>query len=129
MATTDVDSTKAVVREWIDRHTICLANESGNGDVGFAGLLYESCLGLFKDIYTQSRKSSVLSKDDQRQLKEELGRLFLWGDAFRDGKLDRVLVQWGDLRMTILEFISGIGKVLTSSESGLKDIKQCLNAD
>ncbi len=123
MATADVNSTKAFVREWIDGNTTWSTNRSGNDDVGFAGLLYDSCLDLFKELYTESCRSSFLSKDEQQQLKEELGRLFLWGDAFGDGKLDRILVQSSDLRNTILEFISGIGKVLTGSKSFVDGMK------
>ena len=45
----------------------------------------------------------------QSALKEELGRLYLWGEAFENGKLDKALEQSEDLRDTVLEFLSAIG--------------------
>ena len=48
----------------------------------------------------------------QSALKEELGRLYLWGEAFENGKLDKALEQSEDLRDTVLEFLCAIGDII-----------------
>lgn len=117
------ENTKALDR--IDDITERRADQSGDGEEGLAGLLYEGCMDLFKELYEQSsRSSSPLSRKERRILKESLGRLFLWGDGFRDKMLDRILAQSLDLSNTVLGFIVGIGKVLTSSESSARVVLQ-----
>ena len=45
----------------------------------------------------------------QSALREELGRLYLWGEAFENGKLEKALEQSEDLRDTVLDFLCAIG--------------------
>lgn len=47
----------------------------------------------------------------------ELGRFFLWGEAFRGGKLDLILESYPDLRSSIVRFLIALSKSLITSES------------
>lgn len=116
MATEDVLNTNALVRDWIDENTDGCAGQSGESEEGFASIFYESCMKLFQQLYKESCRTSSLSQQEQHRLKEDLGRLFLWGDGFGDRMLDQILGQSLELRNTVLGFISGIGKVLTGSK-------------
>jgi hypothetical protein len=112
------ENTKALDR--INENTEGRADQVEDGEGRLVRLLYEGCIDLFQQLLEESSKSSCpLSEKERRHLKEDLGRLFLWGDGYGDKMLDRILEQSLDLRNTVLGFISGIGKVLTGSESSV----------
>lgn len=120
MASADVLRIKALVRDPIDEDRDESPAQSGEGEEGFASLFYKSCMEFFQDLYNESSRYSSLSQQEQFRLKEDLGRLFLWGDGFGDRSLDRILGQSLDLRNTVLGFIVGIAEVLTGSESSAR---------
>ncbi len=45
-------------------------------------------------------------------LKEEFGKLYLWGEAFRNGKLDRALQYSDDVLVNVLDSLGDIGELL-----------------
>ena len=45
-------------------------------------------------------------------LKDELGKLYLWGQAFGDDKLDRALEYSDEVRGNVLESLGDIGRLL-----------------
>ena len=109
----------AFLREWIDGATIqgdC-DNENGTAAVeaGFAWNLYDYSLKLLSIIIPLN--GSRASKKDARCLKELLGKLFLWGDGFGDGRLESVLDESDDLKESVMSQLTGIGNTLISSES------------
>jgi hypothetical protein len=58
---------------------------------------------------------------------EELGRLFAWGDGFEGGKLDETLESAPELRTTVLEFLVGLGCILSGSKQHpLFELWKCL---
>jgi hypothetical protein len=57
------------------------------------------------------------SRKDVKALKQSLGDLFLWGDGFRDGRLEKVVEESEDLEETLVSSLVGLGKLLVSSES------------
>lgn len=121
MTAPEILSTKTAVQKWAEQTTDSDTGQSENGeesedDENFASFLYESCLNLFKELSKESSRLSAFSSTERRHLEESLGRLFLWGDGFGEGRLDRLLGQSIDLRDTILRFIAGIGRILTGSE-------------
>jgi len=107
--------TATFIPNWIDETTDGYAGQSGESEEGFASSLYKSCMKVFQELYKQACRSSSLSPQEQHRLKEDLGKLFLWGDGFGYKMLDRILEQSLDLRDTVLGFIAGIGKALTGS--------------
>jgi hypothetical protein len=57
----------------------------------FAWTLYDLDLKLFTELITiLLHDISTISLKDVKTLKKSLGDLFLWGDGFRDGMLERV---------------------------------------
>ncbi len=59
----------------------------------------------------------VVSNADFRKLKDELEKLFLWGEAFKDGKLDRALEMDDESRISVLQLLIDIGEVIVNGMS------------
>lgn len=104
-------------QEWLDgnRYSSSGLNETLNAndseDQDFATRLYSLCLHLL--LFLCQREQNVPSKKSKAaNLKEELGKLYLWGEAFRSGKLDRALEYSNDVRGNVLDSLGGIGKIL-----------------
>ena len=78
--------------------------------------LYITCVSFFKSSLRKiTEEKSVVDKNCLNNLKEELGRLHLWGLDFIDGKLATVLYQSDELRNNILELLSDIAQLLINS--------------
>ena len=45
-------------------------------------------------------------------LREQAGRLYLWGEGFGDGKLDAILKQSSSLEVTVIRFLAIVGRKL-----------------
>ena len=103
-----------IATEWIDGNSIKRSQPmTSAGDIvnlDFAEELYGTLLMVFAQMCRIYSKTISLPK--QRQVKEALGRLHLWGRDFQDGKLARVLGQSDDLRNTVIELLCQIGKVI-----------------
>ena len=104
-------------QEWLDGHPYSSSgfsetlNDKDDEDQGFATRLYSLCLCLF--LFLCQREQNIPSKRHKvPNLKEELGKLYLWGEAFRDGKLDRALEYSDDVRRNVLDSLGSIGKIL-----------------
>lgn len=111
----------AYLKEWIDGATIqkisgnCDGEEAAETvDTGFAWALYDHILKLLSILVTLD--SPKLSKKDARSLKDLVGKLFLWGDGFREGNLENILDCADDLRETVVGLLAGIGNILTTSK-------------
>lgn len=83
----------------------------GEDDQGFAARLYQLCLRALQDFYRQERDKHS-SKSGSIVLRECLGRLYLWGEPFGVGELDRALEQSNELRDNVLERLGHIGELL-----------------
>ena len=78
--------------------------------------------GLATRLYLLSREGlqrlcrrntgSSLLESSLSTLKEELGKLYLWGEAFENGKLDEALEHSENLRDTVLELLCAIGDII-----------------
>jgi hypothetical protein len=120
MATHRVRRNVQFLEEWIDGTTIQKSGVDSGDDrnaAGFAWNLYDHILQLFsKFVPLASKSPPVVSKKDTRSLKESLGRLYLWGDGFGDGRLEFILEESDDLKETIVTLLIVIGKILISSK-------------
>jgi hypothetical protein len=76
--------------------------------------LYLDCLALFSAL--SHHQASRLSQRDDESFNEELGKFFLWGEGFRNGKLDVILATSPYLRGTVLRFLMSIGDILTNGK-------------
>lgn len=118
---TSVESRKTgevrLLEQWIDGTSVESEQAAEGGyDVtasGFTWHLYESCLKLLKNIIQLEGQNIGL---ETRPLRECLSRLFLWGEGFGGGQLDKVIQRSDSLKGTILQFVSAIAKILLDSE-------------
>jgi hypothetical protein len=110
------------VTEWLDgaiiETTKNVDGQASQASTGFAWSLYHHTLELFSHLYPLALPLSVPGRKRQHEksFKKSLGRLFLWGDGFRDGKLESVLDHSDSLRETIIESLCAIGKILLHSK-------------
>jgi hypothetical protein len=109
--------------EWIDGATIHRSADIEEGEgatAGFAWSLYDLDLKLLtKLVPILSRDIPTISRKDVKALKRSLGNLFLWGDGFRDGRLESVIEESDDLKETLVSSLVEIGRLLISSEFNL----------
>ena len=83
----------------------------GEDDQGFAARLYHLCLRGLQDFYRQERdKRSHESRSTI--LRECRAKLYLWGEYFGVGELDRALEGSNELRDKVLERLCHVGKLL-----------------
>ena len=116
------------VLQWLDAHASGLiANDAppldGEDEQGFVGRLYELCLRELQDFHRQQRD---ISESRSKVLRECLGRLYLWGEPFGSGGLDKALGQSDELRDNVLERLGHIGKLLLRSK--LLSRRMCLRS-
>ena len=108
------------VVEWIDGATIHRSGDAQEDDAefGFAWTLYDLDLKILTEfVPILSTESLKFSRKDVTTLKQCLGDLFLWGDGFRDGRLEKVVVESDDLAETLVSSLVGIGRLLMTGES------------
>ena len=79
--------------------------------MGIAARLYSLCLHVLRQVCRQDERGSS-SGNSTSMLNEELGKLYLWGQAFGDGKLDRALEYSDEVRSSVLESLADIGRLL-----------------
>ncbi|MCJ1439356.1 hypothetical protein MMC27_008748 [Xylographa pallens] len=116
---------RLMTTEWIDGNSIKrsqpTAPDTDIVNLDFAEELYGTLLTVFARVCRTYSNTIPLSK--QRQNKEALGRLHLWGRDFQDGKLACVLAQSDDLRNTVIELLGQVGKVILN----LANLNGCNN--
>ncbi len=110
--------TASYTNQWIDDNfkssTLGEAAITGTEDYGFAARLHTACLRIFKLVSHYTCRVSIFQKEATQaaNVKEELGRLYLWGESFPDGDLDRALEQSDEIRNNVLDLLRGIGETL-----------------
>jgi hypothetical protein len=78
---------------------------------GFAARLYQLCLHALQKIYIREREKRKFGSQ-ATGLRDCLGRLYLWGESFERGELDRALEESDEVRESVLERLGHIGKLL-----------------
>ena len=116
-----VDGRNNYIRQWLDAGPSGpVANNAApagdEDDQGFAGRLYHLCLSALQDFYRQQRDQPS-SESRLNVLRECLGRLYLWGEPFGIGELDKALRQSDELRDMVLERLTHVGKLVLRSKS------------
>ncbi|MCJ1393645.1 hypothetical protein MMC18_006520 [Xylographa bjoerkii] len=122
---TPTSLSRLITTEWIDGNSIKrsqpVASDEDFVNLDFAEELYGTLLSVFAQICRTCAKTFSSSK--QRQNKEALGRLHLWGRDFQGGKLACILAQSDDLRDTVIDLLGQIGRVVLD----LADVDGCDN--
>ncbi|CZR60755.1 related to hsp70 protein [Phialocephala subalpina] len=119
MTTVQTRTEAGFQEERIDGTTIQTANpgfeEEGSAAKDFAWGLYDQILKMFATIVPLALKNvRAAGKNQERSLKESLSKLILWGDGFRDGRLERILSQSDDLRENVVDLLAAVGRTLIS---------------
>lgn len=114
----DNDGRSNYMLQWLDAHDSGpIANDAPHLDTedeqGFVGHLYGFC---FRELQDFHRRQRDIPKSRSIVLRECLGRLYLWGEPFGSGDLDKALGQSDELRYGVLERLVYIGKVLLRSK-------------
>ena len=111
------------IQQWLDDATSASEVPDDiliNGpEQGLATRLHLLCLHLLRCMYERERDST--SRSQAATLKRELGRLYLWGESFAAGRLDRALEQSDGLKDTILGLLCAIGELLLRGKTGISD--------
>ena len=116
IARSGADGQKNRTLEWLNARSHQSTGPEGSlvnseNDQGLAARLYSLCLRVLRQICGQAQYRSS-SRNSTSKPKEELGKLYLWGQAFRDGKLDRALDYSDEVRGNVLELLGHIGRLL-----------------
>lgn len=81
--------------------------------VDAASSIYQDALGLLTAM--SHRKEVASNPTEKTLLHKSVGRLYLWGEDFADGKLRRVMMHSWDLANTILRLLVALAKALLKS--------------
>lgn len=118
MATNKSRKPTSFLEEWIDGATIHKSEaHEGGASQGFAWNLYDHILSVFSTVLPLVREPFPdISGDELASLTTSLGDLILWGEGFRDGRLESVMEESRDMNGMIVAALSSIGRVLTTSK-------------
>ena len=104
------------LQQWLESDTSDGIEERGTSaenenHQGFAARLYHLCLYALKYI---QKEEHVKSSGSHRSVsfRECLVALYLWGDSFSTGELDKALDQSDDMKESVLEQLARIGKLV-----------------
>lgn len=109
-------------QKWLDTSCSGLASPDESSvnfeeDQGFAARLYWACLRVLGHLCGQA-KDRLSSTLRPLLLKEELGKLYLWGESFGLGELDDALDHADDLRNIVLNLLGDVGRSLLRGKPG-----------
>lgn len=113
------EGSRAYVEQWLSRDLVQIGDDHDpETDGDFVTSFYQGCLGFFVELcrtLSTSESPSGFSQVEIQSLKEELGRLFLWGEGFSGETLGKIFEYAEHMKPTVLEFLAGVGKLLTRS--------------
>lgn len=76
--------------------------------------LYQICLDALQHLYRQ-KEGEESHQSDSLVLRDDLQRLYLWGEAFEHGALDQASSRCNDLKAALLELLGDIGRLILQS--------------
>lgn len=82
----------------------------------FASRFYHCCVAKFRD-FCQYRERQTNAEASKSNLWDELARLYMWGEYFKDGELDVALAPSEALASKVISLLSAIGKRLLRCNS------------
>lgn len=78
---------------------------------GIAIQLYSICSSVLRDLCSQTQDPHS-TRPQSLLLREELTKLYLWGQSFGPGELDLALEHSDDVRYIVLDALGNIGRLL-----------------
>ena len=113
------DGRQFMLQQWLDTNEpisadfarTCAGERSIDREEGFASRFYSTCLRGFQKLCRQEQK--VYAPGSRSYLlKEELGKLYLWGESFGPGELDKALGESEELRDNVLDLLANFGELV-----------------
>jgi hypothetical protein len=80
-------------------------------DEGLPTQLYMLCLNTLKDLCFQGQHQ-LRGRAQSLLLREELMKLYLWGEGFGPGELETALEYSDDTRYIVLDILGGVGHLI-----------------
>ncbi len=119
ISVTGGDDRKELMQQWLDTdESISLdlgrtcAHERGiDREEGFASRFYSTCLRGFQQLCRQEKKGYAPGSRSYL-LKEELGKLYLWGEGFAPGELDKALGESEEVRDNVLDLLVNLAELI-----------------
>lgn len=106
---------------------------------GLAGQLYSLCRSVLRGLCSQEQ-DPPLGRPQSLLLREELTKLYLWGQGFSRGELDTALEYSDDVRYIVLDTLGDVGRSLlrgkisetkkaTARLAGIRAVHMGISAD
>ena len=113
------DDRKGFMQQWLDSNEsppinfarTCAGERGADREEGFASCFYSTCLREFQRLCRQEQKGYVHGSRSYL-LKEELDKLYMWGESFGPGELDKALEVSEELRDSVLDLLVNLGELL-----------------
>lgn len=105
---------KDYIAEWLSTNretfsgSICDIHDAHEA---FASRFYSGCVANFRD-FCQYKERQSDTEGSKMILWDELARLHMWGEYFKDGDLDIALAPSEELASKVISLLSAIGKRL-----------------
>jgi hypothetical protein len=82
---------------------------------GLVRRLFVASFNSLRAVLDTGRDFGSLTSVHEKQCRNELERLFLWGDGFgaADGSLDNTLDKSTDLKMNVVSLLSELGRIIS----------------
>jgi hypothetical protein len=110
------DRPQSLLGDWLDNHEdLTVSQNTECTEAGIAEDLYCACFDGLKYVCRVLNQESRLSVPEAQKLGEDLGKFLLWGDGFRQGKLDKALNTSGSLKNDVLTILQSIANLLIRS--------------
>lgn len=98
----------------------------GCNEEGVASRLYRLCFESLRLLCRNGLSSSLsgaVGSASLRKLRNELENLYLWGEAFKDGKLDRALESDEESKICVLQLLVDIGDLLFNGQFSVNTLQ------
>ena len=118
------DDRKQFMQQWLDSNESTSDDFAGTGagergidrEEGFVSQFYSACLREFQRSCRQEQ-NKLAHGSRFYVLKEELDKLYMWGESFGPGELDKALDDSEELRENVLDLLVNLGELLTCGKA------------
>ena len=119
ISVTGGDDHKEFMQQWLDSNEstsvksarTCAGEPGIDRGEGFASRFYSICLRGFQQLCRQKQKEYAHGSGSYI-LKEELDKLYLWGESFGPGELDKALGDSEEIRDNVLDLLVNLGELV-----------------
>ena len=95
----------------VDFARTCAGERGTDHDEGFASRFYSICLRGFQQLCRQEQEGYAHGSRSY-SLKEELDKIYMWGESFGPGELDKALGESEEIRDNVLDLLVQLGELV-----------------